>query len=78
MLIVLMTFVFGFAAFVIAIYCGISFFAGLTLMFGLAWKLICLPFALIGAIVNLFRPRARISRALPKQTQYTQAQTAKK
>ena len=65
----LILFVFGFAALMICLYCGVGLVAGVTMMFAVLWKLICLPFALVGAFFNLFRPKARI--ALPKQTQYT-------
>ena len=63
-----MTFVFGFAALVIAIYCGVSFVVGITMLFALTWKLICLPFAIVRAIADRFSsPKARAIRATRRE-----------
>jgi hypothetical protein len=60
MLVILMTFVFGFAALVIALYCGVSLAMGVGMLLGVLWRIACLPFAIVGAFVRfVFRRPSR-------------------
>ena len=50
---IIIMFVFGFAALMISMYLGVGFIAGLVMLFLTLWKIVCLPCALLRAIFRL-------------------------